>query len=1105
MGRNICEVIVILVKLTNQKPMKKSLVFLCCMLLLCTFSCENDDNVVPQQVAEEEQPVIPINFEENFGTSVNARFLGRIVDEDKNPIQGVTVRIGTTVTTTDLFGMFSASSSEVFEKFAYITAEKTGYMKGSRALAPSITEVNRIEIMLLNEDIIATVSSGETAMVNLSNGTEVALNGNYTRQDGTPYSGQVDVVLKHLSPEDEDMDAMMPGMLFAQDGSGDAVTLETYGMLAVELMSSTGELLQLSEGSTSQISMPVPANSVNPPATIPLWHFDEELGYWVEEGEATLQGNMYVGEVSHFSFWNYDYPYPSIYLCIKLIDEGGRPLSYTELDVYSSLLNNTGTYGYTNAVGEECGLVPEGEELTITVPNPLCPGEPFTTTIGPFTTDTDVTITVTGGQNTSTLSGTFVNCNGDNVTDGYIQLFINGNSEIIPVTDGTIDYTISYCDDIDYSLKGVDVTSNQITSIITGTLNGVQTIDLGTLSSCTGFEDTDGDGVFDTFEDINGDNDLDNDDTDDDGIPNYQDADDDGDGVNTADEDYDGDNDPTNEDSDNDGTPDYLDAEDVVVFSAEAEGTGCDPVEFDLDAIVTANGNDLHSYAFYLTEADALAESNPLSSPFGVSIADLTSNTQQIYVVATNNTSSQTAIGTIFLFWSYVDSDGDGLTDCEELTGIDNPSTALVPNGTSDPNDPNDPNPLPVATLSIQNDTVDENAGTVTVPVTLDVPSDVDTVVGISTSGGTASQGLDYTATVQTSTIPAGQLSVDFTVPIIDDANAEQTETFNVVANVISGNLLNPPGQPISATVSILDDDNGVILTVQSLTVSEDAGVIDIPVMIDNPSGIDTVVSVTTSGGTAQSNLDYTATVQTLTIPAGQVSVIYQVAIIDDAINESNENFGVIATPLTDNVITSQAGTSIIIVDNDVSNYPTTGVIESCSDINSDFATVDLTSMDTYYSNGDANITISYHATQADATTQTNALSSPFSVLDGDTIFVNISSNGVLIQVSTLACVVSASPFAPGNLSILECDGNGDGFADFSPGQLEPDITQGISGYVVTYYETEIDALNSVNPISGSIYTNIVPNQQTIFYRIDDTFAGCSSVGSIDLQVDSGC
>ncbi|MFI1770188.1 hypothetical protein, partial [Thalassobellus citreus] len=33
------------------------------------------------------------------------------------------------------------------------------------------------------------------------------------------------------------------------------------------------------------------------------------------------------------------------------------------------------------------------------------------------------------------------------------------------------------------------------------------------------------------------------------------------------------------------------------------------------------------------------------------------------------------------------DSDGDGLTDCEETTGIDDSSTTPVPTGTTDPDD----------------------------------------------------------------------------------------------------------------------------------------------------------------------------------------------------------------------------------------------------------------------------------------------------------------------------------------------------------------------------------------------------------------------------------
>ncbi len=71
--------------------------------------------------------------------------------------------------------------------------------------------------------------------------------------------------------------------------------------------------------------------------------------------------------------------------------------------------------------------------------------------------------------------------------------------------------------------------------------------------------DHDNDGILSILEDIDHDGNVKNDDTDEDGIPNYLDTDDDNDGVLTRDEDANNDGDPTNDDSDNDGIPDYLD------------------------------------------------------------------------------------------------------------------------------------------------------------------------------------------------------------------------------------------------------------------------------------------------------------------------------------------------------------------------------------------------------------------------------------------------------------------------------------------------------------------------------------------------------------------
>ncbi|SHJ32704.1 hypothetical protein SAMN04487911_11757 [Arenibacter nanhaiticus] len=74
--------------------------------------------------------------------------------------------------------------------------------------------------------------------------------------------------------------------------------------------------------------------------------------------------------------------------------------------------------------------------------------------------------------------------------------------------------------------------------------------------------DHDGDGVITALEDLDGDGDLFNDDTDGDKFPNYMDKDDDGDGVSTRDEiEIDAEGNVTFPDTDGDGIPDYLDAD----------------------------------------------------------------------------------------------------------------------------------------------------------------------------------------------------------------------------------------------------------------------------------------------------------------------------------------------------------------------------------------------------------------------------------------------------------------------------------------------------------------------------------------------------------------
>jgi hypothetical protein len=108
-------------------------------------------------------------------------------------------------------------------------------------------------------------------------------------------------------------------------------------------------------------------------------------------------------------------------------------------------------------------------------------------------------------------------------------------------------------------------------------------------------------------------------------------------------------------------------------------------------------------------------------------------------------------------------------------------------------------------TISINDITVNENAGTATLQICASAMSSSPISVTYTASNGSATAGTDYTATPATVTIPANQTCVNVNFPIVDNTLQEPTESFGVT-------LSNPSGATIadgSGTVTILDNDNG--------------------------------------------------------------------------------------------------------------------------------------------------------------------------------------------------------------------------------------------------------------------------------------------------------
>jgi hypothetical protein len=224
---------------------------------------------------------------------------------------------------------------------------------------------------------------------------------------------------------------------------------------------------------------------------------------------------------------------------------------------------------------------------------------------------------------------------------------------------------------------------------------------------------------------------------------------------------------------------------------------------------------------------------------------------------------------------------------------------------------------LPVVALASATASVDENDGSVDITVVLSATSDSDVTVDCATADLTANGGSDFVPLSEPVTIPSGQISGVATVSITDDLVAEGTEEFLVSISNPAGATL---GTPESTTVTIVDNEPvpTVAFSTSAQSIDEDAGLIGLAVLVSAPSSHDITVHYAAADGTAVGGSDYVAVSDTLTIPAGELTGVVPVTIIDDGLPEDDEVFTVALSAPVGAALTSPDTATVTIVDDEV-------------------------------------------------------------------------------------------------------------------------------------------------------------------------------------------
>jgi hypothetical protein len=400
--------------MTDMK--KVTTVLLLATITLLTFNCQKEINYN-----------VPGGQDNSSQAPITGTLQGNVLDENGDPAAGVSIKVGTKTAMTNSKGYFRIAAAVLDRNASHVTAEKPGYFTSHRSFRAT-EGVNQVTIRLIPKTLAGTVSAGSGGEVTLTNGSKISLPSNAVRLGTTTYTGTINVYAAYIDPSSDEIAETVPGSFMANDKDDRRVTLASFGMLAVELESPSGEKLQVAEGKKATLTTAIPAASLAAaPATISLWYLNEQTGLWEEEGTATRSGNVYVGDVSHFSFWNCDIGIPAITLSMTVKNGHGDPIVHALVRISRTGATNwIQAYGITDSLGKVSGLVPANESLLVEVLDP-CMNPVYSQNAGPYSQNTNLGVITINNTGTSlvNVTGRILNCAGNAVTEGYAIVYFN--------------------------------------------------------------------------------------------------------------------------------------------------------------------------------------------------------------------------------------------------------------------------------------------------------------------------------------------------------------------------------------------------------------------------------------------------------------------------------------------------------------------------------------------------------------------------------------------------------------------------------------------------------------------------------------------------------
>ncbi len=445
------------------------------LIVLLASACRKDE-------ITNDEDIIIINTNEDGEVGLQ----GHVTDVSKRSLAGAQVTVGDQTVFTDDYGFFVMDDADVLNGNVTLTIRKEDYItQFKKILVSDAQEFSFVRSSLISEEGHSSffeASQGGSLFGNAEHSVTFEPNSIMT-EAGENYDSTVLFTSYYVDPSRADLGEVMSGDLSAINSQGEEVQLISFGMLYGELFAPNGTPLQIKEGHTATIEIPIPSNAINQaPEQIPLWSLNEETATWIEDGVAVKQGNRYVGKVSHFSFWNCDAPYPIVRANGCITNQDGVPLSNTTIFVTVPELGVT-RYCTTDREGCFYGKFPLGEDMLIGVYNDC--GEDTFIPFGPFTSDTEIgTLVFDISQFAVLIDGKLENCSFQPVFPGIVEVVKDDNQVILIPTNeaGIFSHSHFTCGGEKINVRGIDPLA--LVESETSQYELIDFVNVGTLSAC---------------------------------------------------------------------------------------------------------------------------------------------------------------------------------------------------------------------------------------------------------------------------------------------------------------------------------------------------------------------------------------------------------------------------------------------------------------------------------------------------------------------------------------------------------------------------------------------------------------------------------------------